>query len=56
MFDLIKLYIILIKILLIKLKMNYILWLCLAAFFISVTDICNKSLINDGVSNFKYTF
>ena len=36
--------------------MNYILLALLAAFFISVTDICNKSLINDGVSNFKYTF
>ena len=28
----------------------------LSALFISITDICNKSLINKGVSNFKYTF
>ena len=36
--------------------MNYIYLALLAAFFISVTDLCNKSLIDNGVSNFKYTF
>ena len=36
--------------------MNYIFLALLSAIFISITDICNKSLINKGVSNFKYTF
>ena len=39
-----------------KLRMNYIFFALLAAFFISITDICNKSLINNGISSFKYTF
>ena len=36
--------------------MNYIFLALLSAVFVSITDICNKSLINKGVSNFKYTF
>ena len=36
--------------------MNYIFLALLAAFFISVTDVCNKTLINNGISSFKYTF
>ena len=36
--------------------MNYIFLALTVAFLISITDLCNKSLIEKGVSNFKYTF
>ena len=36
--------------------MNYIFLALLSALFISITDVCNKSLINKGISSFKYTF